>query len=51
MMRLAVMQIEWTALMYAAANGRTECVRALLKAKTDKETKDKVRSICLFSRI
>jgi ankyrin repeat protein len=37
------LQDGWTALMYAAQDGRAECVRLLINAGADKEAKDNVR--------
>ncbi len=39
---------EYTALIWAAVRGRTECVRALLDAGADKEATDKVCRRCIF---
>ncbi len=38
----------WTALFYAAWNGRTDCMRLLVKAGADKKIKDDVRVLALF---
>ena len=40
---LTISQDERTALMYAAQEGKDECVKVLLEAGCDKEAKDKVR--------
>jgi hypothetical protein len=36
-------QVQGTALIRAAAQGETECVRVLLEAGADKDAQDKVR--------
>ena len=35
----------WTALIYAAANGRADSARLLIDAGADKNTKDRVRDV------
>ena len=40
-------QIGWTALFYAALNGRTDCVRLLIDAGADTEAKCNVRVLQL----
>ena len=40
-----ITQYRFTALILAAASGRTDCVRLLLEAKADTEIKDYVRSL------
>jgi ankyrin repeat protein len=39
-------QCRWTALICAAINGHTECVRLLLEVRADKDAKERVRKAC-----
>jgi ankyrin repeat protein len=40
-----------TALIWAAMNGHTEVVKALIEGRADVEAKEKVRSRCCVSRL